>query len=613
MITDNSGLPHFVLAAEEERISKRRRELVKVNMMKEGSCQNKNGLALSGGGIRAAFIAQGFIEKLAALEDLGRFDYISSVSGGGYTACMLTDHVDNLKKRPTFDKTTYQLNAPNYNYGMIAIGYFLHFLLNFLPILGYLCFLLLLIPAPGKIDFPSKVKDNSSIQFALIIGGIVFLVYLVILYFEKSFQDKNSNHVNKAVLVKNFLKVTLFFIFVSILAFNINVIFIYLTIITVLIGSSTFVALLPHRFTKTINPIFPWLLVAFFGTVSASVVIQFGKSIIFLSSIAIAGVGAFIHPIFFNFSSQIRWNWILKYYCQGLSKRFLPFASWLTGKRKFHETDQSWNPFPIINVTANFGTVLSEYELTPLYSGSPTTGYLRTDELLPNLTLADVMTISGGALDLLKDNGTIKSLFALVIGGTNYWIPKNQEVPGKATLLLEQLYSVAGLSVHSSFRNAFRVSDGGFTENLGVIALIKRRSKLIVCLDAGYDPEFNFEDLRKLCVKILENGIAQLEIPEIHTASQERRFRQNKSNIIVGTINYPKVDGFASEKGTYIHLKISGTRHRMYGKFTDFPHLPTLDQQLNNEEIDALYELGQDMAIELNEYLGKAQEGYQPA
>jgi hypothetical protein len=42
------------------------------------------GLALSGGGIRSATFALGVIQGLAALRILSRFDYLSTVSGGGY-------------------------------------------------------------------------------------------------------------------------------------------------------------------------------------------------------------------------------------------------------------------------------------------------------------------------------------------------------------------------------------------------------------------------------------------------------------------------------------------------------------------------------------------------
>lgn len=47
------------------------------------------GLAISGGGIRSATFGLGVIQKLAALNQLNSFDYISTVSGGGYIGSWL--------------------------------------------------------------------------------------------------------------------------------------------------------------------------------------------------------------------------------------------------------------------------------------------------------------------------------------------------------------------------------------------------------------------------------------------------------------------------------------------------------------------------------------------
>src|SRR5262249_44863655 len=42
------------------------------------------GLAISGGGIRSATFSLGILQGLASFRLLGRFDYLSTVSGGGY-------------------------------------------------------------------------------------------------------------------------------------------------------------------------------------------------------------------------------------------------------------------------------------------------------------------------------------------------------------------------------------------------------------------------------------------------------------------------------------------------------------------------------------------------
>ena len=52
--------------------------------------QHVTGLSFSGGGIRAGTFAVGFLQGLAHLGLLGRFDYLSTVSGGGYAGGWLT-------------------------------------------------------------------------------------------------------------------------------------------------------------------------------------------------------------------------------------------------------------------------------------------------------------------------------------------------------------------------------------------------------------------------------------------------------------------------------------------------------------------------------------------
>ena len=48
------------------------------------------GLALSGGGIRSATFNLGILQALAEVGKLRRFDYLSTVSGGGYIGGWLT-------------------------------------------------------------------------------------------------------------------------------------------------------------------------------------------------------------------------------------------------------------------------------------------------------------------------------------------------------------------------------------------------------------------------------------------------------------------------------------------------------------------------------------------
>ncbi|WP_084788872.1 patatin-like phospholipase family protein [Bradyrhizobium sp. Cp5.3] len=73
---------------------------------------NLSALCLSGGGIRSAAFALGVVQGLAARRILSTFDYLSTVSGGGYTGAMLTAWV----QRTGYDNVQEQLiDAPQSN------------------------------------------------------------------------------------------------------------------------------------------------------------------------------------------------------------------------------------------------------------------------------------------------------------------------------------------------------------------------------------------------------------------------------------------------------------------------------------------------------------------
>lgn len=76
--------PERLRQAEEELIRARRRNLGDI------ADAPRVGLALSGGGIRSATFCLGVVQSLARARLLGRFDYLSTVSGGGYTGSFLT-------------------------------------------------------------------------------------------------------------------------------------------------------------------------------------------------------------------------------------------------------------------------------------------------------------------------------------------------------------------------------------------------------------------------------------------------------------------------------------------------------------------------------------------
>lgn len=78
-------------SSDEEKISRNERKAIKTRRKMAGIEQSWEpyGLAFSGGGIRSATFCLGLLRGLAKCRLLKRFDYLSTVSGGGYVGGML--------------------------------------------------------------------------------------------------------------------------------------------------------------------------------------------------------------------------------------------------------------------------------------------------------------------------------------------------------------------------------------------------------------------------------------------------------------------------------------------------------------------------------------------
>lgn len=501
---------------------------------------------------------------------------------------MLTDHVGNLKKKPIFEHANYKLQAPNYQWLLMGLGVVLDPFLNFFLLFAYI-FLFAYFPF-------SNGGKNQSIAIVVLLISFLGVVYQSCrLKWAASLNSSNPAACEKSRRLRVIFLLIFCFYLTSTATIWIPELWLGVGIGIAMVVSGAFVAARRHRYRHSANPAFRWLLLALLSVSAVGTVRYFDKTGWFAPLLVALAMAGLLIGMSVKISKQNRWNLIFKAYRICLTARFLPFATWLTDNRPLYATGQSWNPYPIINAAANVGTHLEAFELTPLYSGHSFSGYHSTKKWLPGLTLADAMAISGGAFDFLKKTASLPSLLGALLGGTDYWIPKQGRPDRPAMLSLERLLSVAGIAPTFSIR----LSDGGFVENLGVLALVKRRVKLIVCLDAGYDPDYKFEDLRKLSITLQTLGLGRLHLDDIGTISQMFRFRQNTSSILRGAIHYPSAPGAPAETAAYVHIKISSAGHTMQGRYVDFPHLTTLDQRLTDEEISALYKLGQELTDEL--------------
>lgn len=91
------------------------------NLDEAGNLDNLCGIALSGGGIRSATFALGILQALAGKDLLKRFDYLSTVSGGGYIGSSLTwllsDKANKDCSSENPDHVPFGIGRENFPYG----------------------------------------------------------------------------------------------------------------------------------------------------------------------------------------------------------------------------------------------------------------------------------------------------------------------------------------------------------------------------------------------------------------------------------------------------------------------------------------------------------------
>ncbi len=134
------------------------------------------------------------------------------------------------------------------------------------------------------------------------------------------------------------------------------------------------------------------------------------------------------------------------------------------------------------------------------------------------LDLADAMAISGGAVTpTATRNLAVQALMWLMNWRLGRWMANPSirallDRPASYRRIWQRPQALhlllSWLLVPEPERDFHFVSDGGLHENLGLEPLIERRCRLIFAIDAGSDPQGQFEDLVKLLLRLrLHHGV----------------------------------------------------------------------------------------------------------
>ena len=173
------------------------------------------------------------------------------------------------------------------------------------------------------------------------------------------------------------------------------------------------------------------------------------------------------------------------------------------------------------------------------------------------------------------------------------------------------------------------LSDGGHFENLGIYEMVRRRCRFILVIDAGCDPDFQFEDLGNALRKTYIDLGVRIHFPRTRQDEKSCRkppkgswqAKRNQSNdeashqearplspipyFAVGTIDYAEADGEDAEQGVLLYVKpayhgtsrVEGAGVRSYADDNPaFPHEPTADQWFSESQFESYRSLALDIA-----------------
>ena len=172
-----------------------------------------------------------------------------------------------------------------------------------------------------------------------------------------------------------------------------------------------------------------------------------------------------------------------------------------------HINESGGAPYHLINAVINLPSSTSDvlrdrrgdfFLLSKLWSGSTAVGYEPTDHWMASgksMDLATAIAISGAAASPHMGLGSkpeLSALMALMNIRLGFWIAKPglyaSGHPGFRCLFKEMT------GIHMSENEAWlNLSDGGHIENMGVYELLRRRCKFIVCVDGEADPASTFQ------------------------------------------------------------------------------------------------------------------------
>jgi hypothetical protein len=238
------------------------------------------------------------------------------------------------------------------------------------------------------------------------------------------------------------------------------------------------------------------------------------------------------------------------------------------------------------------------------WCGSPIAGYHETVKWKANdspVDLATAMAVSGAAVSSYMGLGSMPSLTALLTFlnvRLGFWIRNpdrrhGSRFPGFMCLVREMV----GIQM-SEDRPWLNLSDGGHIENMAVYELLRRRCKYIICVDGESDPEFTFKGLMTLARHAQIDFGIRIE-SSLNDLKPDPKTNFSRVHYILCRVHYPD-EGPRRPQATglllYLKLSVTGNEPELIKRYRithpEFPHQTTLDQFFDEEQFEAYHQLG---------------------
>jgi hypothetical protein len=621
--------------AEEQRINERR-QFYNVNPREWAV-----GLALSGGGIRSATFAMGIMVALSKRGLLQQFDYLSTVSGGGYAGSFVTQLLGTAENRSNLGLRGSELpfkrnegesellqrvrQGASYLSGIA----WERFTLGIAQAQGIFLTLFIVMSAVSVISFidyllRSLVPDEIWNEFALYSSILLSCLFLAVPLLRGWLGQALVGETRwMAWLGAMFLIPplwvglggihSLFDFLVRTIRPDEQTAIAHLIVVWTVIGS--FLIVVGATFTR-IGPSRPIILsglcIVALTLVEAIAYRQFRIAGPWPAAYFVVAIVAIAGALWF--ALDVNSTSLHNFYRTKLAQAFLfDDKCQEVTPVKLSAIDTRRTLFPILNCALNVpgstnpkmrGRHADVMSFTSVAVGASLIGHLPItdwERANPSLDLATAMALSGAAVSPQMGLKTTRySSFWLTILNLRLgaWL-KNPKTVGKraswpnAKYLFQELLSTA--DEDSAF---VQVSDGGHIENLGVYELLRRRCRFIVAVDGEHDEMMTFHGLTNLQrLAYIDFGITiEANLDDLRLGNEglsRSHFRFCRIRYPLGQLDQQEEIGYL----IYLKLSLTGNEGEFIRRFKldepSFPHHSTANQFFTEVQFEAYRALGE--------------------